>query len=228
MLRPFSIYLLRWIFFLFIIVCVSAAGVGESLFFVKPSEQRVPTPTIFQKIKSSTNTQRQEGKIIVPKETEKNGGQTTQSEAWGVAKQIDEHTWTMQVGDDEQMASPQEILNALNAYRQQHGSGSLIWDVNLTNYANERAKFFVATGTLDGHAGFSEYVNNQDGFTKLGFASLGENSSFGYRLSGVHLIEWVYAGDVPHNTNQLNSKWKYVGIGVNENATDLVFGGEKL
>jgi hypothetical protein len=43
----------------------------------------------------------------------------------------------------------------------------------------------------------------------------------------VHLIEWVYAGDKPHNDNQLSSKWSAVGIGISGSATDLVFGGSK-
>jgi uncharacterized protein YkwD len=68
---------------------------------------------------------------------------------------------------------------------------------------------------------------NNDGFGKLGFSSLGENSSYGYLLEGVHLIEWVYAGDAPHDNNQLNSEWSHVGIGVNGTATDLIFGGRK-
>jgi len=52
---------------------------------------------------------------------------------------------------------------------------------------------------------------------------LGENISYGYRLEGVHLIEWMYAGDKPHDDNQLDSKWDHVGIGVKETATCIIF-----
>jgi uncharacterized protein YkwD len=147
---------------------------------------------------------------------------------WGTSKQLDEHTWTIQVGQDTKNATAQEILSALNSYRQKNGRGVLAWDDKLGEYANSRASYFISLGKLDGHAGFTDYVNNQDGFHKLGFQSIGENSSYGYTLEAVHLIEWVYAGDKPHDDNQLSSNWSYVGIGVNGTATDLIFGGKKL
>jgi uncharacterized protein YkwD len=147
---------------------------------------------------------------------------------WGVAKQIDEHTWTVQVGTDKQMAVPQGILTALNTYRQKHGRGGLAWDNTLAQYAQLRANLFNSSGKLDGHAGFKDYLDNHDGFKKLGFANVGENSSLGYTLESVHLIEWVYAADKPHNDNQLNSKWSFVGIGVSGSATNLIFGGERF
>lgn len=148
--------------------------------------------------------------------------------AWGVAKKIDTHTYTMRLAPDSTMGTPAEILTALNMYRQQHGKGTLAWDDKLAGFANTRAEYFSQKGSLDNHAGFLDYLNNQDGFQKLGFANVGENSSIGFTLHAVHVIEWVYAGDAEHNNNQLNSDWHYVGIGVNGNATDLVFGGNKL
>ncbi|HZE86766.1 MAG TPA: CAP domain-containing protein [Methylomirabilota bacterium] len=154
-----------------------------------------------------------------------NGGQQTE---WGISKQIDAHTWTIQVGDDARNATAQEILSALNSYRQKNGKGTLSWDQKLSDFASTRATYFTSIAKLDGHSGFSDFLNNQDGFHKLGFVNLGENSSYGYTLEAVHLIEWVYAGDKPHNDNQLSSHWSYVGIGVNNTATDLVFGGGKL
>jgi uncharacterized protein YkwD len=152
----------------------------------------------------------------------------TKKGEWGSAQQIDEHTWTLKVGTDARNASAQEILTALNAYRQKRGKGTLAWDDKLASFSQSRAVHFTSIGNLDSHAGFSDYINNQDGFHKLGFMSLGENSSYGYTLEGVHLIEWVYAGDKPHDDNQLNSDWTHVGIGVDGVATNLVFGGKKL
>lgn len=148
-------------------------------------------------------------------------------QVWGVATQVDQDTWTMQVGQDAVMGTPQDVLAALNTYRQKHGSGVLVWDQTLGDYAQTRAVFFANQGKLDAHAGFTDFLNNQDGFKKLGYNSLGENSSIGYTLTGVHLIEWVYAGDKPHNDNQLSNKWSAVGIGITDSATDLVFGGSK-
>ncbi len=152
----------------------------------------------------------------------------TKTGVWGVAERIDEYTYTMRVEQDSVMGTAREILDALNNYREKHGSGKLSWDDKLAAFAKERVDFFAGKNDLDSHAGFLDYVNNQDGFKKLGFYSVGENSSLGFQLTGVHLIEWVYAGDEGHNTNQLNKEWRYVGIGVNGGATDLIFGGEKM
>ncbi len=147
---------------------------------------------------------------------------------WGVSKQIGDHTWTIRLNQDATMATPEEILKALNEYRQVHGSQILILDEKLTNYAQSRAVYINSKKTVDQHQGFNDFVLNQDGFNKLGFNTLGENISYGYKLIGVHLIEWMYAGDKPHNDNQLNSRWNYVGVGVNGLATCLIFGTGKF
>jgi len=117
-------------------------------------------------------------------------------------------------------------LLALNSYRQRNGRGALAWDGKLGDFAQGRASSFNSSGKLDNHAGFTDFINNHDGFHVLGFQSLGENSSYGFTLEAVHLIETVYAGDKPHNDNQLSSNWSSVGIGVSGTATDLVFGGK--
>lgn len=151
----------------------------------------------------------------------------TPTPQWGKARQVDAHTWTIDVGKDSQMGSPQEILAALNVYRQAKGKGTLTMDMKLLNFAQQRADSFAAAHNLDGHAGFEDFIHNQNGFDQLGFYALGENSSYGYQVNGTHLIEWVYAGDKPHDDNQLSSDWSYVGIGVSGLATDLVFGGSR-
>jgi uncharacterized protein YkwD len=147
---------------------------------------------------------------------------------WGVSKQISTHTWSIQVGQDNHEATAHEIFTALNLYRQAHGSHALQWSDALAGYAHDRAAAFARDRTLDDHRGFMDFVNNKDGFQKLGFAGLGENSSYGFTLEGVHLIEWVYAGDKSHDDNQLSNEWDWVGIGVSDTSTDLVFGGNQL
>lgn len=151
-----------------------------------------------------------------------------ESGEWGKAKQIGEHTWTMKIGMDDTMATANEILEALNSYRRLHGRNTLSWDDKLASYALTRAQYFTQIGDLDEHSGFSEYLKDENNFKALGFWALGENSSYGYRLSGTHLIEWVYAGDKPHDDNQLNSDWTHVGIGVDGYQTNLIFGGQKI
>lgn len=146
---------------------------------------------------------------------------------WGVASQVDEHTWTMKVGMDKRMGTPEEILRALNEYRIRRGSQPLTMDSNLTNYAQERATYLNNLKTTDGHKGFSDFLENQNGYDKLGFTWLGENISYGYQLEGVHLIEWMYAGDKPHDDNQVNNRWNYVGIGIKGLATAIIFGTGK-
>ena len=150
----------------------------------------------------------------------------TPTEPWGIAKQIDEHTWTMKIGTDERMATPQEIVEALNNYRERRGVGRLGWNERLAEYAQIRADYFAQAEKLDGHAGFNDFLKNQDGYNKLRFRWVGENSSIGYSLLGVHLIEWVYAGDKPHDDNQVSPRWNSVGVGVNGTATDLIFGAD--
>jgi len=150
------------------------------------------------------------------------------SDPWGVAKQIDEHTWTMKVGSDPAMATMNEILSALNEYRNKNGSQKLTLDPKLTSYAQTRADFFYSNKNLDGHSGFNDFLNNQDGFNKLGFNWLGENASYGYKLNGVHLVEWIYGGDEPHDKNQLDTKWDHVGIGIKGTSTCIIFGTGKM
>jgi len=172
-----------------------------------------------------------EMKVVAPTQTKvvnKVVNNIDDGQPWGVAKQIDDVTWQMKVGQDAQMGTPSEILIALNDYRRRYGVSNLSLDSKLSDYAKSRAVYFTKIKDLDGHKGFMDFLNNQDGFNKLGFNQLGENASFGYKLSGVHLIEWIYAGDEPHNKNQLNSIWNYVGIGVDGTATALIFGTGKL
>jgi uncharacterized protein YkwD len=234
----------RRVIFLLLISFAGASGIGQLI-------EKDNTPTILAKAEfipktysqsalpktTAVNTQVNQIDIGIQKITPTDTPMplspapttnNTDNTPWGVAKQIDTDTWTMKIGQDNRMATPQEILDALNNYRQRYGRGQLAWDQKLIDYANSRASYFTSLNKLDSHAGFLDYVHNQDGFHKLGFASLGENSSIGYTLEGVHLIEWVYAGDKPHNDNQLNPQWQYVGIGVNGSATDLIFAANKL
>ena len=179
-------------------------------------------PTSFPSVQPSISPKPYEAPQIQYKTVQSTPADTT---PWGVAKQLDTHTWTLRVGQDDRMATAGEILDALNLYRQQHGSAPIAWDNNLAAFAKERADYFNQIGQLDGHAGFDAYVTNGDNVRqKLNFYHLGENSSIGYRLLAVHLIEWVYAADAGHNMNQLNPVWTHVGIGVSGTATDLIFG----
>jgi uncharacterized protein YkwD len=168
------------------------------------AEKYVPTPT-----KTPTPT---------PKQDEK----------YSKSRQIGEYTWTIDVADDDRAGTADEIFKALNEYRKKNGKGELSWSGKLSEFARSRADLFAGQGKTDSHAGFKDFLNNQDGFTKMGFMKIGENSSYGYKVTGVNLIEQVYAGDRPHDDNQLSSDWSHVGIGVNGLATNLVFAGSQM
>lgn len=151
----------------------------------------------------------------------------TDTTPWGKAQQIGSDTYTMKIQLDPVMATPQEIFTALNHYRQTKGSQTLTWDNNLASFAQSRADYLDGIHSTDNHQGFIDFLNNQNGYDKLGFTWLGENISNGYRLAGVHLIEWIFAGDQPHDDNQLNNRWNYVGVGVKGTAVSIIFGTGK-
>ena len=84
--------------------------------------------------------------------------------------------------------------------------------------------FFYLAKNTDKHTGFKACMEKEECASKLGRDYLGENSAYGYKLYGVHLIEWIFAGDEPHNSNQLNTRWIYVGVGVKGLGVDIIFG----
>jgi uncharacterized protein YkwD len=94
----------------------------------------------------------------------------------------------------------------------------------LAIYAQSRSDYFLSIKSLDSHKGFNDYLSNPDNYSKLGYDHISENSSYGFQMSAVHLIEWIFAADYPHDSNQVNPIWTRVGIGVAGTATDLIFG----
>lgn len=211
----------------------SPIGPGETLYFAAP----LPTPqrelwwraeilevnhwdgATVQKLPPGVRVSTNPIRLATP---------TPDPRAWGVAKQVDDVTWTIRVADDPRMGTESEIFAALNSYRQTHGKSTLSLDDRLTTFAKERAATLAKLKSTDKHAGFLEYIKSEDNVRALGFASLGENSGYGHKLYGVHLIEWIYAADEGHNTNQLSSDWSHVGIGVDGVALVFIFGGNKL
>lgn len=120
-----------------------------------------------------------------------------------------------------------ELLEALNNYRGENGQTPLSIDPKLQNYAKQRSDYYLTIGKIDNHDGFNNLLKN-DGFKKLGFMELAENSSFGYNLSAADLIETVFAKSDYHNKNMLNPTYTHIGISVSGSATNFVFGGRKI
>lgn len=213
---------------LILFLLIAILYLTDSLYGIKnirpvPTLSPLPLPSFPETVSLPTLTPTQTPKLSVRKPAVS----PTPTTQWGVAKQIGEHTWTMNVAMDERMATPDEIFQALNNYRRIKGKSELSWDSKLAEYAQTRADHFTAISGTDAHQGFEDYLKDENNFRVLGYAVLGENSSYGYRLYGVHLIEWVFAGDEPHDKNQLGD-WGYVGIGVNNTSVDIIFGKNRI
>jgi uncharacterized protein YkwD len=161
---------------------------------------------------------------IVPTTVPTAGSQTKPSTEWGKAVKVGEDSYTMKVEMDPTMATPREIFQALNDYRASKGVHSLQWSDALATFAQGGADYYNSQGSFS-HDRLKNFLEKEDGNQKLGFGGIGENGSYGYTLQAVHLIEWVFASDEGHDSNQLDSSWQSVGIGVSGTTVDIVFGG---
>lgn len=119
-------------------------------------------------------------------------------------------------------------LVALNSYRREQGKNPLQWDEKLAVFAQRRAESFNSIHALDNHEGFKSFLHAQDGFKKLGYYSVGENSSLDTNMEATKLFSESYAKSSAHNENQLSSDWTVVGIGISGNASDIIFAGHKM
>lgn len=167
--------------------------------------------------------------LAYEKSTETQAPITTPTPTSSDVTRIGSYTYQVRIGSDERMATPSEVKDALNEYRQSHGKSALVWDDGLAEYAHTRAKYFYENQILDEHEGFRTFVNYENGFEKLGFDSLGENSAYlsGGELMARTIIEQLFASDIYHDNNQLDAKWTHVGIGIENLAINVIFGGSK-
>ncbi|HJZ05095.1 MAG TPA: CAP domain-containing protein [Patescibacteria group bacterium] len=145
------------------------------------------------------------------------------TDPWGQIKKVSDHTYTIRVENDAQMTTADELLSAINNLRQSVGSQPLKTDPRLCDYTQSRAQHFEKIEGTDAHAGFQDFLENEDGFIKLGYGRLGENSSYGFILTGVHLVEWVYMSSPEHNANQLDPAWDHGCAGVAGISTNILF-----
>lgn len=126
-----------------------------------------------------------------------------------------------------QSATQQQLFHSLNTYRQKKGKSSLSWDGKLGGFAQSRADQFARDDKMDGHAGFKAMFDN-NGYQRMGFLKMGENSSMSDNTDSTYIIESLYAGSAAHEDNQLNDSYTHVGVGVSGKFTNLVFGGKKI
>jgi len=190
-----------------------------------PVSEYISSPTLIPIIEKSENSpQTQQATDSAPKIAYWTPAPTI---PWGTTEKVDEHTYRTYVGDDEVMSTADELHVAMNKYRVAHGAGELVVSDTLCRLADMRIAQLVAIGGLDSHKGFKDYLANDSNWDNLpGFRSVGENNSYGYRLSGTHLIEWVFDADEEHRSNQQNPKWNRICTRISDTIVEIVFGQE--
>ncbi len=150
--------------------------------------------------------------------------QTSQPVPWGTTEKLGPGLYRTYVANDPTMGTPEEILRALNNYRKSHNTGELRSDAGLCQLAQKRAEEQEKLGNLDSHKGFSDYMADPNHWKELNVTAIGENASYGYVLSGVHLIEWIFDSDIEHRENQLNPNWNLSCAGISGVTVDIIFG----
>ncbi|HUD09986.1 MAG TPA: CAP domain-containing protein [Patescibacteria group bacterium] len=154
------------------------------------------------------------------------GSKTTDT----AVRQTGKYTFEGNLPCDDRMGDASEIYAALNNYRQVHGASSLAWNDKLASVAQMRVGQITANGgRSDSHAGFITFTNDQSNYAKVGFSELSENTggTGNCPLLGVHVIEWLFARDAPHNNAQLD-RWDAVGIAEGQNNVVVIFGRSPL
>lgn len=122
-----------------------------------------------------------------------------------------------------------EVIQALNNYRQSHKLPPLNVDANLCTYAAKRAEDLRQFGGLDNHAGFTKDLEDQDNLP-AGIAeyprgrNIGENLAHQhcknmttgeslYAETGTALIEWCFDSSTKgHREAQLSKTFKNVCV----------------
>lgn len=162
--------------------------------------------------------------VVIPKSPTTKAIQTSQPVPWGTTEKLGPGLYRTYVANDPAMGTPEEILRALNNYRKSHNAGELQTDTSLCQLALRRAQEQDKVSNLDGHKGFSDYMADQNHWKELNVTAIGENASYGYVLSGVHLIEWIFDSDIEHRENQLNPNWNLACAGTSGATVDIIFG----
>lgn len=181
--------------------------------------------------KTVTETSATEVEHLIPRNSESEAkstslpvNQSTSLPPWGQTEKIGDHLYRTHVGSDTQMATSDDIFNALNVYRTNHGIQSVGKDDKLCAFAQKRAQDQNLAGGLDTHKGFNDYMADSNHWDELNVHGIGENSAWNYQLTGTHLIEWVFDADQEHRDNQLNPAWTLACAGVSGKTVDVIFG----
>lgn len=101
-------------------------------------------------------------------------------------EKVDEHTTITWLPPDDRMSTNDELFTAINTYRKGHGIGEVDRSDTLCSIARNRAEEQKALGTIDGHAGFAKYAQNQRDFSYLTEVLFGGSQP----QTGVHIVEY--------------------------------------
>ena len=213
---------------LFTLVVVSISSLGQSLHLTKPIPyvaEAPPHKSISIAITAAplpTHTPIPTPTLVV---TWAPHPQAVPTIRWGIAEKVAEHLYQINVGQDPMMSTNEELFGALNTYRELHGVPALQMNDDLCRFAELRIKQLIDLGRLDSHKGFKEYLDSEENWKNLpGLISIGENNSIGYRLTGTHLIEWIFDADEEHRSNQLDARWNQGCVRIQGTIVEVLFG----
>lgn len=99
---------------------------------------------------------------------------------------MDEHTTVTWLPPDDRMSTTDELFTAMNNYRQTHSIAGVERNDTLCTIVQKRADEQQALGTIDGHAGFPKYAQEQREFSYLTEVLFGGQQP----QSGVHIVEY--------------------------------------
>lgn len=136
--------------------------------------------------------------------------------------------------------SDQEVLQALNQYRSDHGIHQLIQNEHLCQYAEKRVQDLVAHGGLDNHAGFqadfADYDNLPEPIKQYPGGRIGENLAHQFcrnmttgdsfiAETGTALIEWCFDSSTKgHREAQLDPAYNNVCVRHSDSMYVVIFG----
>lgn len=139
---------------------------------------------------------------------------------WTVEKQ-DEHITKMSLPPDVSMSTPDELFNAMNVYRQDHGISTIQKSDSLCSIAQKRADEQVANGGLDNHAGFDKFAQNQQEFSRMGEVLFGGVQP----QYGVHIVEFGWDRSLTgHREAIQDTSWQYGCGGIAGYYAVFIFG----
>jgi uncharacterized protein YkwD len=115
-----------------------------------------------------------------------------------------------------------ELTQAINSYRQSHGSPSLAWESGLAAFAQAQAGYFDSKNGFVKDDGYSQIIYPL--IPSINTFVTGEIDAIGVTGTATHIVVEVFGANPTQNSNQLNPKWTHVGIGVSGRTIIVVFG----